>query len=206
METTIEKPKLKKLSLGGIAKKEETKTVYPVLVDEEASALAALIVDNREQLKALEGSLEVAEAELKMKATPFYFANSNGKQDVPSSISVPSICGEVLVVFQNRYSQLKDESPVVAVLGERTEKFFRQSLEIKIKSEKLPEAHAQAMLGELEALFAKYNALDALEAKEVIKPTPEFHAARHLQLSVDENLALEAACPIVAQIKTKGRK
>jgi hypothetical protein len=42
--------------------------------------------------------------------------------------------------------------------------------------------------------------------KAVIKPTPEFHAGRHTTLSVEENLAVDEACPIIVMVKTKGRK
>ncbi len=61
-------------------------------------------------------------------------------------------------------------------------------------------------MDELQALFAKYGATDAIEVKEGVKPMADFHAKRHLQLTIDQNIALDAACPIVATVKTKGRK
>ncbi len=65
------------------------------------------------------------------------------------------------------------------------------------------QASADALYG---PVFAKYGATDALEVKEGVKPIAEFHAARHLQLTPQQNLALDQACPIVAMVKTKGRK
>lgn len=146
-------------------------------------------------------------AELKQRAAPFYFQQGQGKHDVPSSISLPTPKGEVLVTFQKRYTALPDETPVLPILGERTAEFFRQKLEVKIDGDKLPQDHAQELLEELQELFARYNASDALSATESLKPTDEFHAARHLILTPAQNLALEQVCPIVAVVKAaRGRK
>ena len=57
--------------------------------------------------------------------------------------------------------------------------FFKQSFELKIKGDLIPEAAAEEIIGELQALFARHNAGAALSAKAVFKPTKEFHAARH---------------------------
>jgi len=198
---------LKRVSFGIIAKKEETKTAYPVLPDNpEASAIAARILERTEQFEALKGALETDKAELKFLVAPHYFAVNHGRHEVPSSISVPSPKGEVLVCFQNRYSLLPDETGLLPVLGERTGEFFRQSFELKIKGDKLPADKTQELMDRLQSLFAEFNATDALEVKEGVKPTAEFHAARHLQLTPAQNLALEQVCPIVAMVKTKGRK
>jgi len=56
------------------------------------------------------------------------------------------------------------------------------------------------------ALFKRYNCEQALEAKSCVKPTKEFHAARHLILTPEQNLSLDQVCPIVSGVKTKGRK
>jgi len=49
----------------------------------------------------------------------------------------------------------------------------------KIKNDLIPEAAAEEIIGELQALFARHNAGAALSAKAVFKPTKEFHTARH---------------------------
>lgn len=198
---------LKKVSFGKIAKKEETKTAYPVFPDTngEAAIIAGRILANTEAFEALKGALEVDKAELNMRVKPHYFTVNHGRHEVPSSVAVQSPKGEVLVTFQNRYPLLADEGPLVSILGERTGEFFRQSFELKIKGDKLPADQTQDLMNELQELFAKYGATDALEVKEGVKPTAEFHAARHLQLTPQQNLALDQACPIVAMVKTKGR-
>jgi hypothetical protein len=65
---------------------------------------------------------------------------------------------------------------------------------------------ADELLGKMVELFQSYSAADALSQKSVICPTPEFHTARHTALSVEQNLAIDNACPIVVSVKTKGRK
>ena len=200
---------LKKVSFGKIAKKNETtKTAYPVFPDEQgkASEIAARILERTEQFEALKGALETDKAELKFMVTPHYFAVNHGRHEVPSSVSVSSPQGEVLVTFQNRYSMLPDETGLLPVLGERTEEFFRQSFELKIKGDKLPADKTQELMDRLQSLFAEFGAADALEVKEGVKPVEQFHAARHLDLTPEQNLALEQVCPIVAMVKTKGRK
>ena len=57
--------------------------------------------------------------------------------------------------------------------------FFKQSFDLKIKGDLIPESAAEEIIGELQALFARHNAGAALSAKAVFKPTKEFHTARH---------------------------
>jgi hypothetical protein len=143
---------------------------------------------------------------LKFIVAPEYFETSNGKHEVPSSMAVKSTKGEVLVTFQNRYKPLPDEDPVARIIGaELTEKYFRQAFELKVDGDQIPADTAQELLDELAALFARYNCAAALEVKSAVKPTKEFHAGRHLDLTWQENVLVEEVCPITAMIKTKGR-
>lgn len=202
---------IRKLSFGKIAaKKEDTKTAYPVFPDTngQAAIIAQRIIENSRQLDALEGALEVDKKELRMMTNPSYFVLNHGKHEVPSSIAVHSPAGEVLVTYQNRYPQLPDEGALLPLLGEQTERFFRQTFELKISGDKLPAdlSQTQELLNELQDLFARFGATEALVVKAGIKPVADFHAARHTVLTPEQNLALEAVCPIVAMVKTKGRK
>ena len=200
---------LKKLSFGGIAKKkEDSKTAYPVVPDPngQLGEIAARIIERTEQLDAITGALETDKKELRCLTTPFYFQNAHGKADVASSVSVPSPSGEVLVTFQNRYKAIPDENAVLPVLGDKTGLYFKQAFTLTIDGDKLPVDQAGELLNELQGLFARFNATDALSVKETVKPVPDFHARRHLELTLEQNLALDEACPIVAAIKTRGRK
>jgi len=218
MPTTTAEPKapakaagLKKVNLGGIAtKSSKTKTTeYPVLPDPNGD-VAKLVADIRREtaeLEALEGSLDIKKAELRGQAQEYYFEHYSGKHDIASSIEARADNEAVLVSFSSRYKTITDESSLIDTIGEdRTARFFRQSFELKVNGDMIPENEAEALIEELSALFARHNAADALSAKSVIKPNAEFHTARHTVLSVDENRAVDLICPIIASVKTKGRK
>ena len=199
---------LRKLSFGTMAKKkEEARASYPVLPDPngQLAVMASRIIERAAQIDALEGALSLDKAELKTLATPFYFAQANGKVEVASSINVLSPAGEVLISFPNRYGRLESEAVLLPILGEQTAQFFRQTFTLEIDGDKLPADNAQELLNQLQQLFARYHAAEALKVKEGIKPVPDFHTVRHTALTPEQNLALNQLCPIIAMIKTKAR-
>jgi hypothetical protein len=202
---------LKKISFAKPAKKEETKTDYPVFTDPnpqrvvQVAEIAARIKTRSGEIEALEGAQDTDKAELRMFVAPFYFTVNRGKPEPPSSISIPSTAGEVLVTFQNRYTKITDESALDPILGDQLDKWFRQAFSLSIKGELLPDGQAQDIVNEIQAVLAAHNAMDALDVKEEIKPVKEFHVARHTAFTPQVNMAIEQACPIVAMIKTKGR-
>lgn len=199
---------LRKVSFGKIAKASDTKTAYPVLPDPSGqhAAIAARIHQRTDEVDALTSALDTDKAELKMLATPFWFQHLHGKPEIPSSLSVPSPAGEVLITFANRYKQLPDESSLFPILGERAGQFFRQAFELKISGDKIPAHVAPQLIEELQLLFHKYQAGDAVTVKDYIKPVDGFHEARHRELTIEQNLQLEQACPVIAMVKTKGRR
>ncbi|MCX6969928.1 MAG: hypothetical protein NTV93_07200 [Verrucomicrobia bacterium] len=67
----------------------------------------------------------------------------------------------------------------------------------------IPEAVADEIIGELQALFARHNVGAALSAKAVFKPTKEFHSARHTLYSAEENMGIDKVVPVAASVKTK---
>jgi hypothetical protein len=203
---------IKKLSFGGIAQKAEKKTTeYPALPDPtgDVAKLASEIIAESRDFEVLEGSLKIKKAELRAMSQEFYFQHLHGKHEIPSSVEAKGENPEekVLVTFSSRYSTLADETPVIEAIGaERTAQFFRQAFELKIDGDKIPSDRAEDLIGAIQNLFAEYNCTEALTFKAVIKPTPDFHTARHTALTVEENMAVDAACPIIAMVKTKGRK
>lgn len=205
------KPGIKKLNIGALAAKPKAaRTEYPALDDPagDVARLAAVILDETEELDALEGSLGIHKAELRAVSIAQYFPLMHGKGEIPSSVAALTADGrEVLVAFINKYKALPDETDITAILGEeRTGRFFRQKLTFKVDCDKIPEAALGDMYEELTALFAKYGATAALSATQGIVPTADFHKLRHTQLSIEENCNLDLACPVQAQVKTKGRK
>jgi hypothetical protein len=203
-------PGIKKINLGGIATKTEKKnTEYPALPDPsgDVAKLTTDIVHESREFEALEGSLKLKKAELRSLSQEFFFQHLHGKHDIPSSVEAKGLNDEkVLVTFQSRYASLTDETPIIEAIGpDKTAQFFRQSFELKIDGDKIPSNAAEDLIGALQNLFAEYNCPEALTAKAIIKPTSDFHTARHTSLSVEENMAVELACPIVVMVKTKGR-
>ena len=199
---------LRKLSFGTMTKKkEEARASYPVLPDPngQLAVMATRIIERTAQIEALDGALALDKAELKTLATPFYFAQASGKVEVASSINVLSPAGEVLISFPNRYGRLESEAVLLPLLGEQTAQFFRQAFTLEIDGDKLPADNAQELLDQLQQLFARYHAAEALKVKEGIKPVPDFHTVRHTALTPAQNLALNQLCPIIAMIKTKAR-
>lgn len=204
---------IKKFNFGGIAAAAPKKPAgkeYPLLPDDDDGTVADLvtrILTEQEQLDALEGSIEIHKAELRSLATPFYFDRNHGLHEVPSSVEARNKDGKsVLVAFQNRYTQVSDDGPINELLGERAGRYFRQKFEVKINGDLIPAAAVEPLMAELQEVFLRHEAAGALAFKAIIAPTADFHTARHSQLTVEENLAMEKIIPIVAQVKTKGRE
>jgi len=197
---------IKKLNLGGIAQKsEKSGKDYPVLPDPdgEIAKLVETITEHSRQVEAIEGALAVEKAELTAMAKQFYFENSRGKTAIPSSVSARAGSTEVLVTFQNRYKGTNDDEAISRIVGDAAAQYFRQSFELRINGDEIPEAEAETLIGELQGLFARHNASAALSAKAIIKPTKEFHTARHTAFDRDTNLEIDRIVPVVAMVKTK---
>ena len=199
---------LKKFNLAGIAAKPATgKPVksYPVMPDPDGQVaeLVTSILDRAAQVEALEGALELDKSELIVLAKQFYFNHSSGQMAVASSVEARSGAQVVRVGFSNSYRGTTDDAAILRVSGEKGAKFFKQSFELKIKGDLIPEANVEPLIGELQELFARHNAGAALSAKAVFKPTKEFHTARHTLFTPDENFAIDKVVPISASVKTK---
>jgi hypothetical protein len=203
---------LKKIAFAKPAKKEETKTAYPVFsnpqnphIAEQVLAIAKRVKERDAELKSLEGAQKTDKAELGMFVLPFYFEVNRGRSEPPSSISIPSAAGEVLVTFQNRYTKIEDERPLIPLLGADVEKYFKQAFTLKIKGETLPQDRAQDIVNEIQEVLARHNAMDALDVSEEIKPIATFHDQRHTLFTPEQNVALNEVAPIVMMVKTQGR-
>ena len=199
---------MKKFNLAGIAAKPATGKVvktYPLLpdADGQVAELVGAILERAAQIEALEGALELDKSELIILAKQFYFAHYSGQMAVASSVEARSGEKVVRVGFSNSYRGTSDDAAILRVAGEEGAKFFKQSFELKIKGDLIPEASVEPLIGELQELFARYNAGAALSAKAVFKPTKEFHTARHTLFTPDENLAIDKVVPISASVKTK---
>ena len=201
---------ISRVNLGVIAKTGESRKTekYPTLPDPDGAVAHRVnqLIELQAQLDQTEGAIKLIKADLVATARLFYFTYCNGKADVPSSVVALNGGGEALINFQNRYSGLEDDSQLVAILGAETSRYFCETFEIKIEGGAIPQENAQPLINELSALFEKYNATGALKAKAAIKPRVDFHEARHLLLDAQTNIAVDAVCPCVVAVKTKGRQ
>ena len=202
-------PALKKVSLAGFATQTpagKSAKAYPLLPDPDGQVgeLVTSILDKSAQVEALEGALELEKAELIAIAKPFYFTHHHGQHAVASSVEARSADGKVVRVgFSNSYRGTSDEPSITRIAGEHAARYFKQSFELKIKGDVIPDAAVEPLLAELQELFARHGASAALSAKATIKPTKEFHTARHTLFSVAENHELDKVVPISASVKTK---
>ena len=197
---------LKRVSLGGIAKKkDDTASKYPTYPDADGKAaeLAARIAQRQDQNDALEAALEVDKAELaRVLVRPWYLRHFHGKTDVPSSVLVDYTAASagsqeaptkrsLRVTVMEKYYAFPNEDAFIPILGDDTQKYFRQSFEIKIKGDKLPAEHAATIIERLQVLFGEFDCADALEAKEAVTPVPNFKALRFTRMPLEQSLALE---------------
>ena len=200
---------LRKVSLAGFTVQSpasKSSKSYPLLPDPDGqvSEIVVTILDQSAQAEALTGSLELLKAELIAIAKPFYFAHHSGQHVLASSIEARASDGRLVRVgFSNSYRGVSDETALLRLAGEHTERYFKQSFELKIKGDAIPEAAVEPLLAELQELFARHSASAALVAKAVVKPTKEFHAARHTLFTAAQNGELDRVVPISASVKTK---
>jgi hypothetical protein len=204
---TPAKAGVKKVSLGGIAKKkEDSSSKYPVYPDEEGKAaeIAARIAERQDQFDALKSALETDKEELgRVMVRPWYLQHFHRKTDVPSSVlinfrvkadpenGVEERKGSVRVTVKEQYYTFPNEDAFTPVLGDKVSEFFRQSFELKIDGDKLPADKAGELVEKIQTLFAEYDCSDALEAKECIVPVENFKALRLSEMELAQSLALE---------------
>ena len=107
------------------------------------------------------------------------------------------------VGFSNSYRGSADDAPIIRAVGDKGAQFFKQSFELKIKGDLIPESAVESIIGELQEIFARHGAGAALSAKAVFKPTRDFHTARHTLFSAEQNLEIDKVVPVSASVKTK---
>lgn len=202
-------PSLRKVNLAGFAVQtpaSKTAKAYPLLPDPDGQVaeMAALILEQSAQLEALEGSVELLKSELIAVAKSFYFEFHAGQHAVASCIEAKAADGRVVRVgFSNSYRQPSDEAALLQLAGPHAEPYFKQNFEIKIKGDAIPESAVEPLLAELQALFARHGASTALSAKATVKPTKEFHSARHTLFTPEANRELDKIVPVSASVKPK---
>ncbi len=99
------------------------------------------------------------------------------------------------------------ETAIATAIGpDRIAEFFGEQTTLKISLDAVAEEKRQGLVNNIVGVFQQFDSMAAVEAKQIIAPKPGFHALRHLKLTVAENLALDEAIPVIAMLKTKGRR
>ena len=124
-------------------------------------------------------ALEIEKGELIALAKRFYFAHHAGQMVVASSVEARAGEKVVRVGFSNSYRGSSDDAPILRILGDKGAAFFKQSFELKIKGDMIPESAVESIIRELQDLFARHEARAALSAMAVFKATKDFHTVRH---------------------------
>ena len=151
-------PALKKVSLAGFATQtpaSKSAKAYPLLPDPDGQVgeLVTSILDKSAQVEAIEGALELEKAELIAIAKPFYFTHHHGQHAIASSVEARSADGKVVRVgFSNSYRGTSDEPAITRLAGEHAARSFKQSFELKIKGDVIPDAAVEPLLAELQEL------------------------------------------------------
>ena len=192
----------KRVNLSGIGSKPtaaKKSSDYPIFEsDADTKATVDWIIGHNE----VPDQLKAAKANLAELVTPMFFERASGRVEVPSSVIVPGTTGSVMVMFANRYSAC-DPEVLEQVIPGRVDQFFRDSFKLEIDGDKIPQDRAQDIIGELQAIFEKYGCTEALSAKQMQVPKPDFHARRHLDLTPELNLAMQKVCRIQTAVKVK---
>lgn len=210
-------PVVAKINFGAAAKKKaKGSKEYPELEEatDEVKQLAESIRKDQQDFDSLEGALKENKGELRKLIRRDYFDALRGDivtKDTPNGLRVRTPNGGVLLVATSKYPMMADESGVSGLLalpGLDTKGLIRPTFEIKLKSENLPQdpAMQQNFVNELIALLAKFKSDEALEVKQGVVFTDEFHTRRHTLYTIEQNLALDTQCGMVVQIKSKGIK
>ncbi len=206
------------LDLSGFKKKKEAGKAtneYPNFPDPngKAAETAAAIRAMQEEFEALEGSLKANKKFLIELVAPFHFQNCSGKAEPAKAVIVQAgvrkadgtlemLDTKVRVDFKNKYPVLDAIPGGIGLAAE----CFRQKFSLEIDGDKLPTATTPDLLSRLQALFAEFNATDALTIKGGFTPNDDFHVRRHSLLSPEQNLALQSVCPLQCAVATKNVK
>ena len=193
--------------LGTLAKPAATKSsakTYPAIPDPDGSvaAIADQFASDIDEWKALDSSISISKAELTTLGRLAFYAANRGLKEPASSVVARGTKSEILVTFQNRYTGSADPAAVTALIGDNAGRFFYQSFELKIDGDSIPAEKAPAIIAEISEVLTRHGCPAALTAAAKIKPTKEYHAARHAWLP-EVNLELDRLIPPVAVVRVK---
>ena len=147
---------------------------------------------------------------IKTAARAHWLSAFAGVADAPSSMLVPNSDGSknIMVTVQNKYSDVPTETLEQVLTKKEIQDYFEATWELKIKSSVIPEKRRQEFVDKLSAVVESMglNPGDIVEAKEAVKPKPNFHESRLTKLSKQVNERLDAVYSPTTALKVDGVK
>lgn len=208
-------PKKKGLNLAGIATapKAATGKTYPLIVPDldpetlaEFRAQISTLLTEKEEFKALKGTIESRTGDVLTVVRPEIHRIASGSAENSHAVLVNGEGDDVaLVNMIKKYKAVTDAAGIVAAIGQaKFDLYIDERTELKIDFQKVPEAVQQDFLNAIVEAAQRLECTGAIEAKQVFAPKPHFHALRRTQLSIEENIALDAVMPLEVHVKRKG--
>ena len=114
-----------------------------------------------------------------------FFRANHGLAAPCKSVRLPGNLGSVLVSFSSIWNPKTEQPALPATM-------LREQFTIAIKGDEIPPEKAEPFVKALLALAAEHGVSDAITAKAKRVPVPAFAELRHRDLTVEQNLALEA--------------
>lgn len=221
------KPKTTGLDLSGLATASDKKGAsdeYPIFPDPTGliGAEAATLRSTKASIKVLETQKEASIKAITEAIVPFYFAHSEGNTAPLTGIQIQAEVGEgeektvervALAVISNKYPLIVDdkrkkivatelEAKIVDIVGAKVvDKYFPYQAEVKLDITKVAKERQQAFLDGLKKLIATHEAKEAVEVKQGRQANGDFHAARNLILTPEQNVKLQAIYPAQVSLK-----
>lgn len=195
------KPKLNFGSLTQASTNKPKAKSYPQYPgDTNTAALVDSILETDDQMKAAEAANKIAKADLIGIIMPWWLQQNTGRTGVAGSVLVSGTAPktgappQALTTFKDQYSKLIADTDTIAnVIGvELAERLFTQRFKIEIDSDKVPSDKLQLVIDAVHQIATQIGVSEAISVKPFAYPLPGFNEARHLQLTVEQNAALES--------------
>jgi hypothetical protein len=192
-----------KIDLGGVkTSASAAKANHPIveITDKDTMTLLEQFALINPQFKTLENQSKTLSKQLAPKIRAIYFNRLAGMAPDSSTVVVVAGGRSIKLTVKEQYSKtVTDEAALVAAIGqELVDLHFRQATVLKLDLDKCPESKQEAFATGVLALAKALEVSDAVTASQCIQPNAGFHEQRTTLLTIEQNLALDAALPVTA--------
>lgn len=191
-------------------KPSKSKPEYVVVPDAAIQPLVDKLVVDAAALKKLEAATKEAKDSLKAKAFPFWLRHSHQHGLVSGAIINGTKPNSALVLFTNgwRSDVTSHMATIKKVVGQpMADECFKASTVLTVKAGDIPADKQDAFVKGLTSLCTSLGLDPAavVQASSPILPIEAFNSRRVVELTIEQNLALEdiIATPASVNIRTK---